>query len=202
MRLMTMLVMYAPAVCMAAVCGRTMLNKYYGLTDDSVVYHITMCMSHITISHSIICLLVDYLVLHLCYKSTYFQKAGWPCEWIRTVEDILQKEWETNYKPGVSGSIQEAVVHFHFVPTCVATDTYTYGMQPSVTKNKYFDDFDSFNASTANPVDEWLSSSPVAGVDGLQWWAAMPTHPLHHMAMNFLSIPGVFFKYYSILTAV
>ena len=48
----------------------------------------------------------------------------------------------------------------------------------------------------------WLSSSPVAGADGLQWWAAMPTHPLHRMAMNFLSIPGVFFKYYAILTAV
>jgi hypothetical protein len=38
-----------------------------------------------------------------------------------------------------------------------------------------------------------LSSSPVAGADGLRWWSAMPTHPLHHMAMNFLSVPGVFF---------
>jgi hypothetical protein len=193
---------YAPAVRMAAVRGHTMLNKYYGLTDDSVVYRIAMCMSHITISHFIICLLVDYLVLHPRYKSTYFQKAGWPREWIRTAEDILRKEWETNYKPGVSGSVQDAVVCFDFVPTRVTADTYIYCMQPSVTKNKYFDDFDSFNASTADPVDEWLSSSPVAGADGLQWWAAMPTHPLHRMAMNFLSIPGVFFKYYAILTAV
>ncbi|KIM88425.1 hypothetical protein PILCRDRAFT_95596 [Piloderma croceum F 1598] len=140
---------YAPAVCMAAVRGRTMLNKYYGLTDDSVVYRIAM-------------------LLHPCYKSTYFQKAGWPCKWIRMAEDILRKEWETNYKPSMSDLVQEAV--------------------PSVTKNN---DFDSFNASsTANPVDEWLSSSPVAGTDSLQWWTAMPTHPLHRMAMNFLSIPA------------
>ena len=34
---------YAPAVRMAAARGHTMLNKYYGLTDDSVVYRIAMC---------------------------------------------------------------------------------------------------------------------------------------------------------------
>jgi hypothetical protein len=33
------------AVCMAAARGRTMLNKYYGLTDDSVIYRIAMCKS-------------------------------------------------------------------------------------------------------------------------------------------------------------
>jgi hypothetical protein len=33
------------AVCMAAAHRRTMLNKYYGLTDDSVIYQIVMCKS-------------------------------------------------------------------------------------------------------------------------------------------------------------
>lgn len=33
------------AVRMAAARGRTMLNKYYGLTDDSVIYRIAMCKS-------------------------------------------------------------------------------------------------------------------------------------------------------------
>ena len=32
-----------PAVHMAAVRGQVMLNKYYGLTDDSVMYRIAMC---------------------------------------------------------------------------------------------------------------------------------------------------------------
>jgi hypothetical protein len=54
---------YAPAVRMAVVRSCTMLNKYYELTDDSVVYRIVMCMSHITISHAIICLLFDYLLI-------------------------------------------------------------------------------------------------------------------------------------------
>lgn len=74
---------------MAAVRGCTMLNKYYGLTDDSVVYRIAMCMSRIIISCSMLFSLVDYLVLHPRYKSTYFQKAGWPCKWIQMAEDIL-----------------------------------------------------------------------------------------------------------------
>jgi hypothetical protein len=34
-----------PAVRMAAAWGCTMLNKYYGLTDNSIVYRITMCKS-------------------------------------------------------------------------------------------------------------------------------------------------------------
>ena len=34
---------YAQAVRMVAAWGRAMLNKYYGLTDDSIVYRIAMC---------------------------------------------------------------------------------------------------------------------------------------------------------------
>jgi hypothetical protein len=32
------------AIRMAAWRGRAMLNKYYGLTDDSIIYQIAMCM--------------------------------------------------------------------------------------------------------------------------------------------------------------
>ena len=82
-------------------------------------------------------------------------------------EDLLRKEWETNYKSSTSISVQDPVVHFyphhHMLPL-----THSHGTQLPATKNRYFDDFDSFNATgTAHPVDEWLSSSPVAGADGL-----------------------------------
>ena len=36
--------MLPAAVHMTAARWRTMLNKYYGLTDDSIVYQIAMCM--------------------------------------------------------------------------------------------------------------------------------------------------------------
>lgn len=32
-----------PTVQAAAQQGHTMMNKYYGLTDDSIMYHIAMC---------------------------------------------------------------------------------------------------------------------------------------------------------------
>jgi hypothetical protein len=87
----------SPAVRMAAFRGRTMLDKYYGLTDDSIVYRVAMCKSNISIccheAH------VNKLVLHPRYKSSYFHKAGWPREWITTAENILRAEWNTNYKP-------------------------------------------------------------------------------------------------------
>ena len=41
---------HAPAVCKAAVRGRMMLNKYYGLTDDSIMYHIAMCALYMIFS--------------------------------------------------------------------------------------------------------------------------------------------------------
>ena len=34
-----------PAVRMAAIQSHKMLDKYYGLTDDSIVYRLAMCMS-------------------------------------------------------------------------------------------------------------------------------------------------------------
>ena len=41
-----------PAVRMAAWRGRAMLNKYYGLTDESIVYRIAMCMCLFNIAYS------------------------------------------------------------------------------------------------------------------------------------------------------
>ena len=87
------------------------VKKYYGLTDDSIVYHIAMrALINITI---VLCSYVYCTVLHPRYKSTYFQKAGWPREWIQTAEDLLQKEWETNYKPSTSVLVQDTAVHFY-----------------------------------------------------------------------------------------
>jgi hypothetical protein len=67
-------------------------------------------------------------------------------------------------------------------------------LQRVPTKNKYFEDFDSFNASVAtDPITDWLTSPPIPGADGLMWWTAMEAsgHPLSRMGLNFLSVPGM-----------
>ncbi|KIM91753.1 hypothetical protein PILCRDRAFT_83832 [Piloderma croceum F 1598] len=67
-------------VCVAAARGRTMLNKYYGLSDDSIMYQVAM-------------------LLYPRYKSAYFIKAGWPSDWIKMAEDLLRTQWREYYKP-------------------------------------------------------------------------------------------------------
>lgn len=67
-------------------------------------------------------------------------------------------------------------------------------VQPQLSRNKYFDNFNSFNTtSSTNPVDEWLNTPPITtATDGLQYWTAMLTsgHPLARMSLDFLSISG------------
>ena len=103
------------AIRMAAWRGRAMLNKYYGLTDDSIIYRIAMCMCVLDLvlwrnSYTFL-----PTVLHPRYKSSYFHKAGWPRSWITTAEDLLCAEWDANYKPqaakaGVASIVRDCIL--------------------------------------------------------------------------------------------
>lgn len=84
-----------PAVRAAALRGITMMNKYYALTDDSVVYRVAMSERVLTTLRVILTLNV---VLHPRYKTNYFTKAGWLPEWIRAAQALAQAEWQA-YKP-------------------------------------------------------------------------------------------------------
>jgi hypothetical protein len=92
-----------PVVRHAALRGLLMVNKYYGRTDESILYRIAM-------SIFINCLLLIYcsqfyLVLHPRYKSSYFLKAGWPRDWIDEAEKITREEWKANYQPTTNPGI-------------------------------------------------------------------------------------------------
>ncbi|KAF8583673.1 hypothetical protein K439DRAFT_1254514, partial [Ramaria rubella] len=69
-----------PAVCAGVAKGQEVLNKYYSLTDDSIVYRIAM-------------------ILHPRYKKLYFQHQKWPDSWIDTSVSFLQEQWDKYYKP-------------------------------------------------------------------------------------------------------
>jgi hypothetical protein len=75
--------------------------------------------------------------------------------------------------------------------TFIQANNFLIFCQNLLTKNKYFEEFDFNASSSAHPVDEWLSSPPIAGADGLQYWGAMAGHRLQRMALNFLSAPGM-----------
>jgi hypothetical protein len=87
-----------PAIRMAAVRGRAILDKYYSLTDDSIVYRIAMsgCYAFVVMTTN---QFSSFAVLHPRYKMTYFHRAKWNRDWIATAESILRTEWALNYKP-------------------------------------------------------------------------------------------------------
>ena len=91
--------MLHPCVRVAAARGRRMLNKYYGLSDDSIMYRVAMrkLLASLLLLNSISSRI--FAVLHPKYKSAYFIKAGWPSEWIKMAEDLLRSQWKDHYKP-------------------------------------------------------------------------------------------------------
>ncbi|KAF8581381.1 hypothetical protein K439DRAFT_1354097 [Ramaria rubella] len=69
-----------PAVCAAAAKGHEILNKYYSLTNDLIIYQVAM-------------------ILHSWYKTLYFQRQKWPDSRIDTTITLVHEQWECNYKP-------------------------------------------------------------------------------------------------------
>jgi hypothetical protein len=69
-----------PAIRHAANTALAVLNKYYSLTDDSIVYRIAM-------------------LLHPRYKTFYFRDRKWKESWINEALKLLRNEWTENYKP-------------------------------------------------------------------------------------------------------
>jgi hypothetical protein len=90
-----------PAIHVAAARGCAMLDKYYGLTDSSIIYRIAMSKSPYVYVIMALTYLSYFAVLHPGYKMSYFHKVGWPCKWISTAEDALCEEWVLNYKPDI-----------------------------------------------------------------------------------------------------
>ncbi|KAJ7117107.1 hypothetical protein C8R44DRAFT_738960 [Mycena epipterygia] len=143
----------SPCVRAAALHGHTMLNKYYALTDKSIVFHIAM-------------------ILHPRYKNTYFVKAKWPWEWIKTAKDLVRHEWNTYYKP--------------------KEDTNSALTTAPKVMNKYFDALLE-TETDIDVLDDWLSSAPVmTKTDPITWWTGMEAagHPMRWQErLTFLGRP-------------
>lgn len=80
----------------AAAQGFRVLNKYYAKSDDSIMYRIAMSALFLFSSYFIILIII--LVLHPRYKLAYFSKAQWEKSWIDTARDILESEYDTQYR--------------------------------------------------------------------------------------------------------
>ncbi|KAJ3511644.1 hypothetical protein NMY22_g15587 [Coprinellus aureogranulatus] len=158
------------AVRHAALCGARMLNKYYSKTDDSIVYRIAM-------------------ILHPHYKMEYFTKAGWEAAWIAEACRIITHEWTTRYKPA-------SVVP---VSTSQASSSSLVGASTDrfagIREQFNFHRNASSSTATADPLEEWLATPPIATnvkLDPIKYWSDMKAggHPLAQMALDYLSVPA------------
>ena len=143
--------------------------------------------------------LINFLVLHPKHKSSYFIKAGWPSDWIRTAEGLLCSQYQNYYQPNQSDGLERPSVsvqlHYqHLIKT--ATLIILTNEQASSSQKDYFEELDSYSSTAiGDPIDEWLSTPALTNVnDGLSWWTAMDqtAHSLARMALDFLSAPGTY----------
>ena len=162
-----------PAICTAAAQGHTMMNKYYGLSDNSVMYRVVM--HKFIVWFIVICnFLINFLVLHPKHKSSYFIKAGWPSDWIRTAEGLLYSQYQNYYQPNQSDGLERPSVsvqlHYqHLIKT--ATLIILTNEQASSSHKDYFEELDSYSSTAiGDPIDEWLSTPALTNVNDRLLW--------------------------------
>ena len=184
----------APAVRMAAVRGRKMLDKYYGLTDDSIVYRLAMCKSYCLI-HTVLYMHANMSQLQYSIHDInpcIFKRLAGHVTGSRPLKTYCERNTTTTINQISQRLFQKKLTWYDLIPDLfvISFNNLHMFLQSPPSRNKYFDEFDFNMTSTAHPVDEWLNSPPISGADGLPWWSAMESHPLHRIAVDFLSIPG------------
>jgi hypothetical protein len=187
-----------PIVRHAALRGMLMLNKYYALTDDSIVYRIAMSTVFSFLLLSDLLLTVEILVLHPRYKMTYFTKAGWERDWITTAEHLAKTEWAANYNiVAATSEPQSGITEAGESSNVCANSRQIRCLVLRLFKRfsaarKYFDVLKDKSAPI-DALEEWISSPIITtSLDPIAYWTSMDVagHKLARMALDYLSIPG------------
>jgi len=136
--------------------GWSKLKKYYNLMDESHAY-------------------TAALVLNPRRKWQWIEKK-WPESWVPDARRLVQRVWETEYKPVGS----------------------TMPSPPPRTTNDFWLDLDADDIAEAAHIDEYTrycSAPPVFTDDAIAWWledTQQKMYPnLAHMALDYLSIPAM-----------
>ena len=102
---------YSPSIRAAMAIGKTILNKYYTLTDNSEVYRIAMGMLFLLYDrHGTLVQIYTCVVLDPKRKLEYFRSAGWEEAWITTARDIVATEFEQGYSHITDDTNEEEIV--------------------------------------------------------------------------------------------
>jgi hypothetical protein len=154
------------------------------------------------------------LVLHPGLKFKYFHQQKWEEEWISTVEELVHEEYKNNYegivlKDGVPQVSYRYSTHLRCL-TLTSQNGNKNDDRGDDSGNDNGDNNDNYaafgNISVAKAVGSWTNKldtylhKPVEHIkDPLRWWMASQHMYLHLylMAVDFLSIPSLFYLLYS-----
>ncbi|EEB92819.1 hypothetical protein MPER_08615, partial [Moniliophthora perniciosa FA553] len=148
-----------------AAKGLAVLDKYYSKTDDSIMYRASM-------------------ILHPLYKTSYFEKAAWPQEWVTAAMNVVRQLWVARYKPKANATTS----------TTTSENSEIDEQDPFAKKRKR-----RVVQTSGDALDDWLDSVPEdsdAAEDPLQWWTEDYTKlrnwcpELQRMALDILSCPA------------
>ena len=124
-----------------------------------------------------------YLVLHPRHKLNYFQRTGWPSEWIATAKKMVRDEYDNNYR--FRGDM-------HIIPG--PQDT-----KETLSAKNVFDNLPAFRPIEIGTFDEltwYIASEPedVKNEDLLRWWVEhRHVYPhLTRMALDYHTVPCEF----------
>ncbi|KAL1945891.1 hypothetical protein VTO73DRAFT_1893 [Trametes versicolor] len=171
-----------PAVRGAAKRGRAILDKYYTLTDTTIVYRIAM-------------------MLHPRYKTQYFKDQSWPEDWITEARAIIEKEWTSNYKPKDA----PAPADIPAVPAPSASRpgpgrrSAAASAASASTRKRFAAIGGAAKAGCVDTLKKYLEEPPAETVtDPLKYWdlvlksssESSGEHALARMAIDFLSAPA------------
>jgi hypothetical protein len=131
------------------------------------------------------------IVLHPGMKLEYFHSQKWEEEWIMQAEDLVCKVYATNYEKKAN--------NLNAAPAKVCIKKPDNGFT-------LFGDLSVAGSPCMSKIQEYLSLSIENVKDPLKWWMNNRfVYPnLHHMALEYLSIPGMsyIFKFRVILICI
>lgn len=94
-----------PVIHNAVLGGYQKVQKYYGYTDDCVLYRAAIRMlsfaSHLVLQKKKLIRFRFFVlaVLHPSLGAAWMRNAGWPEEWIDDAINAVQKHYNKHYRP-------------------------------------------------------------------------------------------------------
>ncbi len=155
--------------------GIMVLDKYYALTDESIIGKTAMCMYLCFFDFTFV--LIHIIVLHPKYRKRWFACAEWEDEWIDTAVGAARKVWRKHYKPLVKQTLA--------APMDVDDNFAELDAPVNQGNHDPFEDFIAGAMSDEDPITHWthLAAKPGSPITTL-------IQALAQMALDFLSAPA------------